>query len=777
MQRLLLALSRHLLERPHVVLMATLLPAVALAILGLMTPMDMSFTGIMDRENPEIARYFKTSKELSLGGTLLLLVEGEEARLDPAIAALREALLALDSIKTVDAELSLASLQTRAPFIVDRAVFDDWLGLATRPEDAAGAQRLIAALTELQRALSQGTRKGLRLVEVVMKEDPLDLAAGGGEFSKIEVATNIVLGRHGVEGSYTGLPAISAQDQAKTLGRVQFLTPFSLLAVLLLLRLMERRLIRVLLVGLPLALAGGATLGIVGLITGGLTLMESFFGLTIFGLGVDFAILLIVRLREERCAGRSFDEALTRTITNAGPGIIAGAVTTAGAFAIVAFAPDPTALHLGLSGAIGVSLCVVMMLTTLPATWVLVARVMPEPQPPVPAPGASMFGRISASAVRHPVIHVAVAAAVVVLGIAGASRFHFETDLERVFNRKVPALRTAERVQDLFGMNSGPWIVPVTGMDEARRVTTELAAHPLFARVDSIARLIPADVDERARLLSTAVQDIQSQAAVYRGLRPLVSDSEATALAGIAALVDGLDEARRAGPVTIASLPPSIARRLIAPDGRFIVAGYVKQPSMDGVRAHDERVAAQAIHPDATALGALLEAMMAGERPWAWPVFLAILGFVAIVLVVDMRRPRLVFLALVPVVVGVSSAFGALCWAGVSFNVLTTLVIPLVIGLGVDSGIHMVHRLREQADAPIADAATAMGRAMFFNTVTTCVGFSMLLFTDHAGMESMAFVMLVGLPACLIGALSTVPALATLWPDATPWPSASPRSP
>jgi hypothetical protein len=120
-------------------------------------------------------------------------------------------------------------------------------------------------------------------------------------------------------------------------------------------------------------------------------------------------------------------------------------------------------------------------------------------------------------------------------------------------------------------------------------------------------------------------------------------------------------------------------------------------------------------------------------------------------------------MAIAPVLFGAGVTFGLLCWAGHAFSVMSALVMPLLIGLGVDDGIHVVHSLREHPADPGA-AAASVGRAIAMTTTTTCASFLMLLFTDHPGMESMATVVLLGLPLCLLASAALLPALATLWP-------------
>jgi predicted RND superfamily exporter protein len=198
----------------------------------------------------------------------------------------------------------------------------------------------------------------------------------------------------------------------------------------------------------------------------------------------------------------------------------------------------------------------------------------------------------------------------------------------------------------------------------------------------------------------------------------------------------------------------------VGQDGSFIVYAYVKEPTLDALVSRKERLAAESIHPEATGMGVLFEKVLALERPWALPIFLAILLFVATVLILDLGRLLFVAMALVPVLIGVAFTFGALCWAQVPFNIMTTLVVPLIIGLGVDNGIHVMHRLRDANLKNPAQAASAVGRAIVMTTATTCISFAALLFTDHVGLESMAWVMLLGVPACFLASITTLPALA-----------------
>jgi len=223
-----------------------------------------------------------------------------------------------------------------------------------------------------------------------------------------------------------------------------------------------------------------------------------------------------------------------------------------------------------------------------------------------------------------------------------------------------------------------------------------------------------------------------------------------------------LQTARTAGPPRLDTLPASLRAQLLSPEGKPLVFAYVAEPMIEGVRAQQERLAAEAVAPGAAGVTLVYEALLLGDHPYLKWVLLAILAYVALVLAFDLRNPRLIVLALTPVAAGTCATFGLLCWFELRFNVMTSITVPLIIGLGVDDGIHLVHRLREAPDGSVSDAAASVGRAIVLTTLTTCASVSTLLFTDHPGLESMALVLLVGLPLCLAATVILVPALARL---------------
>jgi uncharacterized membrane protein YdfJ with MMPL/SSD domain len=748
-ERLLSAVVGLSLRRPRWLLAAALLPA-GLSLTALSVPVDLSFGGLMDRDHPEVARYFRASERYGLGGWLLLLLEGPEAEMDRGVDAARRALAGLDVVRSVVAAPPRDWILERAPWLVDPPAFDAWLRLASDPGDREAAAELQVALERLASHYTPPRTPGARLLRVVMADDPFELALDADAFPRIRRTVRQAVAPLGLRSDFAGMGAVVAQEREATLRRMRILGAVSLGLVLLLLRRLERRVLVLMLVGVAMLLAVGTTLAIVGFVAGQITIMESVFGIMVFGLGVDFAIHLLLRLREERGGGASLPDALERTVVGTGRGIVAGAVTSGGAFLILTASPDPVFDHLGLSGGIGLLLCLVFVVALLPAGWVLLEERGPAPPPAFAVPG---IGALARAATRRPAWAAAAAAGILCWGGVAFTHLRYETNLEHVFSREIRAVDTARRIQALFGLDPAPWLVPADDLAEARRVTRAFEAEPIFARIESPAFLFPEDAAARAARLEQAAPLLQ------RNLRALKA-----AGAGAPALepLRALRRAAALGPPSLDTLPPELAARFRGRDGTLLVYAFAREPELDAATAAVERRAAQAVHPEATATGALLEALIGTERPWLPGVTAGVLAFVAVVLLLDFPQPRFALLALVPMATASAATVGILQLAGFAFNTVTLVGVPLLLGLGVDAGIHMVHRLREQPGRSLSSVAESVGPGITMTTLTTCASVFTLLFSRHPGIESLAILLLLGLPLCLLASVTVLPALAVL---------------
>jgi len=119
-----------------------------------------------------------------------------------------------------------------------------------------------------------------------------------------------------------------------------------------------------------------------------------------------------------------------------------------------------------------------------------------------------------------------------------------------------------------------------------------------------------------------------------------------------------------------------------------------------------------------------------------------------------------VVLSLLPVALGSAWTLGLMGILGVDFNPANIMTLPLVIGIGVTNGIHILNRVAEEQQASILGKST--GKAVLVSGLTAITGFGSLTLGRHQGIESLGLVMSVGIAACMIAGLTFLPALISI---------------
>ena len=133
---------------------------------------------------------------------------------------------------------------------------------------------------------------------------------------------------------------------------------------------------------------------------------------------------------------------------------------------------------------------------------------------------------------------------------------------------------------------------------------------------------------------------------------------------------------------------------------------------------------------------------------------------IAFMVYVHFRSIVCVILSLLPVAVGSAWTLGLMGLAGVPFNPANIMTLPLVIGIGVTNGIHILNRVAEEQKPSILGKST--GKAVLVSGLTALTGFGSLMLGKHQGLQSLGMVMSVGIGACMIAGLTFLPALLSI---------------
>ncbi len=143
-----------------------------------------------------------------------------------------------------------------------------------------------------------------------------------------------------------------------------------------------------------------------------------------------------------------------------------------------------------------------------------------------------------------------------------------------------------------------------------------------------------------------------------------------------------------------------------------------------------------------------------------WLALTALVMTVTIAALLDFRNCRDAILAMLPPLGGMLLMFGFMGLLGVDLNPANLIVLPLILGIGVDDGVHVIHDYRQQRQGYRTSSSTI--NAIVLTSLTSMVGFGSMMVASHRGLHSVGLVLVIGVGSCLLVSLVTLPALLTI---------------
>jgi hypothetical protein len=523
-----------------------------------------------------------------------------------------------------------------------------------------------------------------------------------------------------------------------------------------------------LILGLPLAASLAWTFGVVYAAYGRLNLMTSTLGLILFGLGIDFGIHFYARYAEERGEGRPVAEALERTFMTTGQAIAVVAVTTAAAFFVLMIADFRGFSQFGFTAGVGTLFALLAMLVLLPA---LLATLEHTRLLALEARSAPAGGEPDTRAGwRFPVPRVVIAlgVGVTVGAVLQLDEVAFEYDfgeLEPTYEAFMQVHRKYRAVYPSSQRETPAYVLA----DSADAAAAVVQAVRQTMRRDTLTPTIHSveSLQDRFPMTDSARQAKLDQIAEVRSLLadPFLQASDDATLQRLRTAASPRE------PLSLQQVPDVLRKRFTTKEGEVghLVIIYPSVGLSDGrnsmqfaddvgtIRTADDRV----YHAASTSIVAsdMLRLMVEEAPTMIGLTILLIVIFKALIL----RRLRWVLLALLPLAASFVWMFGLMPLFGLKLNFYNLVVLPTVLGIGDDSGIHMVHRYREEGRGSVGRVLRSTGEHITMSAVTTMVGFGGLLLSMHPGLRSIGALAVLGISMTLGAALGLVPALLQWW--------------
>lgn len=614
----------------------------------------------------------------------------------------------------------------------------------------------------------------------------------------------------------TGLPIMENDEMRSSQTSMMWASVLSMIGVSLLFVAGFGGIRHALLANVVLLIGMSWAFGFVTLSVGHLNILSVSFTVTLIGIGIDYGVHYISRylqLREQRMDVRT---ALIQTSGSIGPAITTGAVTTAISFFAAGFTEFTGIAELGIIAGGGLLFCAIAQLFVLPPLIALVDQSNINLKLPAPLP----VHRWIAPVMRWPrlVLMVTVAGSIFVAG--GIKDLWYDHNLLNLQPEGLESVALEEQL--LEKCNQSVWYA--LSIADSREELLERKARflqlPSVERTEEIVSLLPVDHETKRPI----IERIQQRLAGLPERPPVIAVDRPEHLGRvlghmqdlIAREQDGavaarqLDETRNllrrlplgdcyatlshfqqqmAGdmlgrlyalknmadpdPPRLTDLPSSLVDRFVGQHGKHLLKIYGRGNIWDmqslerfvkDVRSVDPRVTGNPLQAH--------EASLQMKHSYEQSALYA-LAIILVVLWLDFRNLTDVILASLPLGVGVVLMFGLLGYWEIPLNPANMIALPLILGIGIDYGVHIVHEYRAQQGPYRMSSSTAV--AVFVDSLTTIVGYGALMVASHRGLQSLGRVLTIGVSTCLFCSVVILPALLA-WLSRNRTPPAEPAS-
>ena len=440
-----------------------------------------------------------------------------------------------------------------------------------------------------------------------------------------------------------------------------------------------------------------------------------------------------------------------------GEGIAVSALTTASALFVLQLADFRGFSEFGLIGGLGILFALVAMLIVLPALLSIAER--------TGALNLRLRGEASQYEPDHrfPFSRTTLTVCLVITGacVLTFQGVRFEYDFSKLDPEYDEYFRRAEALQPVFGQSERrtPAYILLDSPSDVQAVSATLKdlaeRDSLILAVESLQERFPTDS-------TTAQQKLVRLAEIREVLDDPFLRADTTGQ------VERLRRAASARiPIPLDSVPAFITRPFTTKSGEvgdFVIV-FPRGNMADGRRSiRFAELIGQVSTPEGGSFYAASTQLVAADMLRLMqeesPMMVGVTFLLVLVLVfLTFRSLKWTLVAVVPLAIGLTWMMGLMVLFGVSLTFYNLVVLPTVLGIGNDGGVHLTHRYREEGRGSIRRVLRTTGEHVSMGALTNLIGFGGLLLSSHPGLRSIGVLAVVGIGATLAATLVFFPAL------------------
>ncbi|MBI4041558.1 MAG: MMPL family transporter [Deltaproteobacteria bacterium] len=537
----------------------------------------------------------------------------------------------------------------------------------------------------------------------------------------------------------------------------------AIIGVLLSIILYTRRWSSVLIIAIPLLLSILYTVAFATLTIGYLNVVSSILIGVLTGLGIDFGIHLYLRYLEERRHHLPLEEAVFKIFKACGKPVFMAAVTTAIAFLVLTPSQFLGFSHFGWISGMGILICLITTYLVLPSLLVAQEKIIPY-RPKLALVLAQPDFWIHHQKYPKPLVTLCASIGIMALGLWGVFQIQFDYDFRKLSADSFGTLALQEEISSYFGVSLSPAVVYVQDPKKLPQ---------LHKTLDTLRKKTPNSTIKNGMSLYSYVPEHQPEKLkIIADIRKLSNDKAFKFLdTDESQELQNLKKWTSVESFGLNDLPPLLRQQYNPINGYegsflFIFPGVDLWQGKEVVRFADEIRQFQKeaknqniiVASEAVIFSDILM-LIQREGPLA---LLASLMALLVLLFMDLKRFSSVALVMSPLIAGFLSLIAFLYVFNIKLNFMNCVIFVILIGMGIDSGLHIFHRYQEMGPRSLRFVIRHTGGAVFLSSLTTMIGFGALFFANHRGIESFGLLSFIGIFLTFITAVTFLPAVLQL---------------
>lgn len=493
---------------------------------------------------------------------------------------------------------------------------------------------------------------------------------------------------------------------------------------------------------IPLIMGSIWSCGLAYLVVGRLNLLTVFLVAILLGLGMDYGVYFFSSYLKLRRDHATLEETITAVLEETGRSTFSAALTSALSFLTLVFMDFKGFNEFGLLSFIGILCIYVAFIVYSPVIWILAEKwkLIKINTLVMPTLGLTKFPLS-----RKLVIGGFVLA---IVGVGLLPFVQFEYDYGKLRKKQGAYSQFRSSIHKVFPLSKTPAVVITDTLDEAREVVEEVKRKmPTSKTIDTVKSLLdflPEKLGEKKDVLS------EIRKLLVKNRKWMNEKEQKKADKYLPYLMPA--------EINISDLPKSLLRQFMGLEGSpgYLVFIYDKVRLSDARNAilyaeeiGEIKTANKTYYPaEGSLLFAKALSLMIGEAAIA---YLAILIGVYLVLFMDFRSWSESAVVFLPLLLGLATTFGVMAIFGVKINIFNLVIFPILIGLGVDSSLHIYHQFKHRRqNESFSHVFIHSGVSLLLTSLLNMVGFGSMLFTQHQGLNSMGLVSMIGMGSNLV---------------------------